>query len=71
MNSNRIAHFPSKKTINQDIDIFTNLKKAEKAFTNSPVPCMLLKSTYGDYFLDRSKQAIVDWPRLYTKLAEK
>ena len=58
------------RTINQDMDIFTSLKKAEKAFINSPLPRMLLESKFG-WFLDRSKQAIVDWPKQYKLLAEK
>jgi len=59
------------KTVNSNIDIFTSLKSAERAFIKSDVPCQLLKSTYGAYFLDRSKTAIVDWPKQYVLISEK
>jgi hypothetical protein len=58
------------KTINKEIDIFTNYVKAKKAFDNSPVPCDFL-SANGDYFIDRSKTAIKEWPALYKKIDEK
>ena len=60
------------KTINSEIDIFETLKSAQTAFDKSKVPCMLLEAPrYKAWFVDKSKQAIIDWPTKYVKLAEK
>ena len=63
------------KTINPNIDMFDNLEKAKKSFEKSKVPCQLLEAkTFGrftTYFIDRSKQAIIDWSNKYVLLAEK
>ena len=62
------------KTINPDIDIFNNLEKALKSFEKCETPCQLLEAKMGkktDYFLDRSKEAIKEWPNLYKLIAEK
>ena len=58
------------KTINKDIDIFNTLDKAVNAFGKCKVPCMLLKAD-NMWYLDRSKQAIVNWPALYELIKEK
>lgn len=58
--------------MNKDIDIFNTLKKAERAFNKSKVPCHLLMETrFNTYFVDRSKTAIIAWPNLYTLIKEK
>lgn len=62
------------KTINPNIDIFNDIEKAKKAFEKSKVPCQLLEAKTGifvSYFIDRSKQAIIDWSNRYVLLAEK
>lgn len=59
------------KTINDQMSIHYTLKSAKAAFSKCKEPCMLLSSKYGTYFVDRSKQAIVDWPKLYTLIIEK
>lgn len=61
------------KTINAQIDIFTDLVKAIKAFDKSAVPCDLLEaSTMGkSYFIDRSKSALKDWPKHYKLISTK
>lgn len=62
------------KTINENIDIFEKLETARRAFNKSKVPCQLLETfTMGRavWFLDRSKQAIIDWPKHYILLDEK
>lgn len=62
------------KTINPDIDIFEKLSTAKAAFEKSKVPCQLLEAmTLGKatYFLDRSKEAIKEWPSLYKLIDEK
>ena len=62
------------KTINPDIDIFNDLEKSIKAFEKSKVPCQLLEADFGrlkNYFVDRSKQAIIDWPKRYRLISEK
>ncbi len=59
------------KTLNKDIDIFNTLRAAQKAFDASKVPCQLLHSTYNDYFIDRSKTAIHEWPQLYKLIKDK
>jgi hypothetical protein len=58
------------KTINSQIDIFSTFKQAEAAFNKSKVPCMLLEARTG-WFIDRSKEAILDWPKNYKLIAEK
>jgi hypothetical protein len=61
------------KTINENIDIFRSETAAFKAFNSSKVPCQLLKSTFlgTNYFIDRSKTAIKDWPNKYRLIDEK
>jgi hypothetical protein len=62
------------KTINKDMDIFTDLAKALRAFEKSKVECQLLESSFGGkaiWFVDRAKQAIIDWPKHYKIVAEK
>jgi|694.fasta_scaffold155143_2 hypothetical protein len=62
------------KTINDQIDIYSTLNKAQTAFNKSKVPCQLLEAKLGkitSYFIDRSKTAIVDWPNNYTLISEK
>lgn len=61
------------KTINKDINIYKSETVARQAFNNSKVPCQLLKSTFlgTDYFIDRSKTAVKEWPNHYRVLAEK
>jgi hypothetical protein len=56
------------------IDIFNNLEKALKSFEKCETPCQLLEAKMGkktDYFLDRSKEAIKEWPNLYKLISEK
>ena len=69
------THNPKQmKTINPDIDIFNNLEKALKSFEKCETPCQLLEAKMGkktDYFLDRSKEAIKEWPNLYKLISEK
>lgn len=62
------------KTINPQIDIFTDPKTAERAFIKSEVPCHLLESTFAGkpvWFIDRSKEAVKDWPQRYKLILEK
>lgn len=58
------------KTINKDIDIFGSILTAIKAFEESKVPCHLLKAE-DSWYIDRSKNAIKEWPNLYTLVKEK
>jgi len=62
------------KTINSQIDIFNSLESAERAFQRSTVPCQMLYFKFGrsnTWFVDRSKEAIKDWPQNYTLQKEK
>lgn len=60
------------KTINKDIDIFTNEKSARNAFNKETKPChLLLSKRYNSYFIDRSKTALKEWPNLYELIDEK
>ena len=61
------------KTINPQIDIFNDYVKASRAFEKSNVPCDLLESnTMGkSYFIDRSKEALKEWPKHYKLIATK
>lgn len=59
------------KTANKDIDIYSSYHNGMSAFWRCKVPCQLLKGSYGDYFIDRSKLAIKEWPKLYTLIKEK
>ena len=62
------------KTINPQIDIFEKETSAVRAFNKSTVPCQLLSSLFAGktvWFLDRSKQAILDWPEHYKLVSEK
>lgn len=64
------------KTVNKDIDIFFSLTSAERAFDKSNLSCQLIRTTNKtpfnyDYFIDRSKTAIKEWPNLYTLIKEK
>jgi hypothetical protein len=62
------------KTINPNIDIFNDYVKAAQAFEKSKVPCQLLEAEFGklkNYFIDRSKQALKDWPNHYKLISEK
>lgn len=62
------------RTINPQIDIFESYEKAMKAFNKSTVPCQLLESSFGripTWFVDRSKEAIKEWPQHYKLISEK
>jgi hypothetical protein len=62
------------RTINPQIEIFNNVVKATKYFDNQTEPCQLLESiVFGKatWFVDKSKQAIVEWPKHYTIINEK
>lgn len=62
------------KTMNKDIDIFATLRRAMGAFNRSEVPCQLLRAYMGihkNYYVDKSKTAIKEWPNLYTLIKEK
>jgi hypothetical protein len=59
------------KTINQDIDIFNNEAAARKAFNKTTSSHLLYSKTYKNWFVDKSKTAILDWPLAYTLIAEK
>ena len=62
------------KTINENIQIFTNLIKANNYFVKCDCPCHLLEATSlgrPTYFVDKSKTAILDWPKHYILLDEK
>jgi hypothetical protein len=62
------------KTSNSDMDFFTSLPKATKAFNESKVPCTLLQGQdhyEDDFFIDRAKDAVEHWPKLYRVLDEK
>lgn len=60
------------KTANPQIDIFSTLEKAQSAFDKCSVPCDLLYSKgYKSWYLDRAKDAIKEWPSLYTLVASK
>jgi hypothetical protein len=60
------------KTINPDIDIFDNEAAAKKAFQKSKVSCHLLYvESQKDYFIDRSRTALNEWPNLYKLIEEK
>jgi len=63
------------KTINPQIDVYNNFDAAMKAFNKSKVGCHLLKTTVPgmktSYFIDRSKQAIIDWPQHYALMFNK
>ena len=60
------------RTINRQIDIFETLKSAQSAFDKCKVPCMLIEApSYKSWFVDKSKQAIIDWPDKYVKINEK
>ena len=59
------------KTINANIDIFNTEDSAIRAFNKAKVKCQLLKSTLGHYFIDRSFEALKDWPTKYKLLNEK
>jgi hypothetical protein len=61
------------KTINENIQIFTNFSKAQKYFEKC-ASCQLLESfTFGKtiWFVDISKEAIVHYPNHYVILNEK
>ena len=60
------------KTINPDIDIFETEISAKKAFNKTTVPCHLLYvESMKNYFIDRSKTALTDWPKHYKLISEK
>lgn len=62
------------KTINENIEIFTNLKKAQNYFEKAVFPCHLLESfSLGRavWFVDKSKEAISHYPKHYILLNEK
>ena len=60
------------KTINKDIQYFTTETSARKYFNKIEESCQLLTSkTYGGFYVDISKKAIIDWPRNYTIISEK
>jgi hypothetical protein len=62
------------KTINENIQIFNSLNKAQKYFNQCATPCHLLESfSLGRavWFVDKSKSAIIDWPKHYILLNEK
>lgn len=62
------------KTINPQINIFGKQIQAEKEFIKTNKPCQMLESQIGKvkmYFIDYSKEAIIDWPTKYTLLKEK
>jgi hypothetical protein len=62
------------KTINENIQIFTNLSKAQNYFEKCDSPCHLLEALSlgrATWFVDKSKTAIIDWPRHYILLNEK
>ena len=62
------------KTLNQNIQIFNTLKKANAYFNKMTIPCHLLKARVGrtDYFfVDSAKEALEAWPNKYELLAGK
>lgn len=62
------------QTVNPNIDIFKTLESARRAFNRSKVACQLLESQFagqGIWFVDRSKEAIIEWPKHYILLDEK
>ena len=62
------------RTINPEIEIFETLTSAKRYFNKQNAPCMLLESKFGKanaWFVDKSKQAIVEWPKHYILLNEK
>lgn len=59
------------KTVNPQIDIFANIETARKAF-DKVQSAHLLKTKNGfDYFVDKSKTALSEWPNLYILIDEK
>ena len=62
------------KTINENIQIFTSLSKAQNYFKKCSCPCHLLEAFSlgrATWFVDKSKTAIIDWPTHYMLLNEK
>jgi hypothetical protein len=62
------------KTINSQIDIFTSLDKAKKQFDKETSADLLSARNFGnrlDFYVDRSKSALKDWPKLYTLIESK
>jgi hypothetical protein len=58
------------KTINKNIDLFTNEKEALDSYNKRETPCQLLYSK-GYWFIDTTKTAKIQWPRKYKLIAEK
>jgi hypothetical protein len=59
------------KTINKHIDIFLSLENAEKAFNKCESADLLYSKSYSSYYVDKSKTALKDWPKLYELLKTK
>ncbi len=59
------------KTINKDIDIFDSATPAFKAFNKTTSGDLLYSVSYKSWFVDRSKTAHKEWPKLYTRLKSK
>lgn len=59
------------KTSNKDIDIFTSLETANKAFTKTLSGDLLHAESYKAWYIDRSKTAIKEWSKLYKLLDTK
>ena len=59
------------KTINSEIDIFNTLEKAEKAFNKVESADLLYASSSKMWYVDVSKDAIKQWPKLYTLISTK
>lgn len=57
------------KTINPDISIFRDIKRAKKYFDKQI--CADLLEYNGLYLVDRAKTAIKEWPKLYKLIKEK
>jgi hypothetical protein len=61
------------KTINPDIEIFTNLESALKVYNKKQSAHLLQgKGIYSkDYFVDTKKDAILEWPDHYIMVKAK
>jgi hypothetical protein len=57
------------KTINNQITIHNTLQSAERAYNKANSAHLLL--AIGVYFVDRSKSAIIEWPKKYKLIKEK
>jgi len=59
------------KTINRKITIHMTLANAEQKFQSVKSADLLYSEQYKAYYVDCTKQALKDWPTLYTLIKTK